>query len=335
MNKVLLLENACKSALQNLRLSHRKFCDNKGNDSKEKLKSLLQAMLDEAPKKPEMELFAKATPRVFKKKDIKEKTKALPEDLTTEIVKATKEVAEHVGGDVQHTESELLAKLLLHKHQEETTMTNLTDLIVGMKIDRSKKQEIPTTRAQYVQKTLNNKQVKQYKDKRSTRKHTPRAGNRVELFGGVGLNIFQKDAQYNCENLLYTTEALTQRELKLAVMQPPENYFQKMILWTEQGKLWKFPIDNEQGLEEHGVCFTEHVFMDKHLEGWCPEKGPVRHFMELVCVGLSKNPYLTVQEKINHIEWFREYFNNKMDLLKEVGALPSSSVKQETIRELE
>lgn len=41
--------------------------------------------------------------------------------------------------------------------------------------------------------------------------------------------------------------ALEQRELKALTIHPPANVFQEMILWTEQGKLWKFPIDNEQG----------------------------------------------------------------------------------------
>lgn len=49
------------------------------------------------------------------------------------------------------------------------------------------------------------------------------------------------------ENINATWQTLHERELRLAVTHPPTNYFQEMILWTEQGKLWKFPIDNEQG----------------------------------------------------------------------------------------
>lgn len=44
--------------------------------------------------------------------------------------------------------------------------------------------------------------------------------------------------------------------------------------------------------------------------------------MELVCVGLSKNPYLTVDAKKEHIEWYKNYFEEKKTLLQEVGALP-------------
>ncbi len=47
---------------------------------------------------------------------------------------------------------------------------------------------------------------------------------------------------------LATWETLYQRELELAVTHPPSNGFQQMIMWTKQGKLWHFPIDNEQGM---------------------------------------------------------------------------------------
>ena len=37
------------------------------------------------------------------------------------------------------------------------------------------------------------------------------------------------------------------QELKLAQENLPSNGFEELILLTNQGKLWKFPIDNEQG----------------------------------------------------------------------------------------
>lgn len=73
--------------------------------------------------------------------------------------------------------------------------------------------------------------------------------------------------------------------------------------------------------DEKKVHFSQHVFLEEHLEPWCPQKGPLRHFMELVCVGLSKNSYLTAQAKKDHIEWFKNYFESKKSLLEEVGAL--------------
>lgn len=73
--------------------------------------------------------------------------------------------------------------------------------------------------------------------------------------------------------------------------------------------------------DEAKVSFVDHVFLERYLEPWCPRQGPIRHFMELVCVGLSKNSYCTSQAKKAHIEWYRDYFTSKKDLLKEVGAM--------------
>ncbi|TFK07569.1 CDC42 small effector protein 1 [Platysternon megacephalum] len=97
---------------------------------------------------------------------------------------------------------------------------------------------------------------------------------------------------------------------------PPRNGFEEMIQWTKEGKLWEFPINNEAGIEDD-VEFHEHIFLDKYLEDFT-KQGPIRHFMELVICGLSKNPYLSVKQKAEHIEWFRNYFQEKEELLKEI-----------------
>nr|CAG4635414.1 EOG090X04UC [Artemia franciscana] len=128
-----------------------------------------------------------------------------------------------------------------------------------------------------------------------------------------------------------TWDAAKERALQMCVLSLPANGFEEMIQWTEQGKLWKFPIDNEYGLEEeHNVGFHEHIFLEPHLEPWCPKSGPVRHFMELVCVGLSKNPWLTIEEKKRHILWFKDYFTEKIDLLKETHAVDEAAADQLT-----
>ncbi|XP_072653357.1 small ribosomal subunit protein mS31 isoform X2 [Canis lupus baileyi] len=75
---------------------------------------------------------------------------------------------------------------------------------------------------------------------------------------------------------------------------------------------------SETGFDDEGSEFHEHIFLDIHLKDF-PKQGPIRHFMELVTCGLSKNPYLSVKQKIEHIEWFRNYFNEKQDILKENG----------------
>ena len=71
------------------------------------------------------------------------------------------------------------------------------------------------------------------------------------MYGGKPSGIFSK-AEFKEESAvlpkLATWETLYQRELELAITHPPANGFQQMIMWTKQGKLWRFPIDNEQGI---------------------------------------------------------------------------------------
>ena len=55
--------------------------------------------------------------------------------------------------------------------------------------------------------------------------------------------------------------------------------------------------------------FHEHLFLHKHLAPF-PD-GPVRTFMELVVLGLSKNPHLSVDEKLDHINWYAKYFEKQ------------------------
>ena len=72
----------------------------------------------------------------------------------------------------------------------------------------------------------------------------------ADLYKGTPLNLF-RDPPIKSEGpvppVLSTWDELQNKEFKLALTRAPENIFQEMIMWTEQGKLWKFPIDNEQG----------------------------------------------------------------------------------------
>lgn len=78
-------------------------------------------------------------------------------------------------------------------------------------------------------------------------------------------------------------------------------------------KQWSFPIDNEEcKTNEEGVGFDEHVFLEHHLSEF-PKTGNIRQFMELVVTGLQQNPHLSVKEKKEHIEWFKDYFENIPD----------------------
>ncbi|XP_023340669.1 28S ribosomal protein S31, mitochondrial-like [Eurytemora carolleeae] len=131
-----------------------------------------------------------------------------------------------------------------------------------------------------------------------------------DIFGGQPLGIFTEPLPASAEpqEVLTTWRKCVQRELELLGTPSPRNALEEHILWTEQGKLWKFPIDNEQDLEYAEEKFHHHVFLTQHLQPWCPASGPIRHFMELICVGLSKNPYASVEYKKKTILWFKSYF---------------------------
>lgn len=60
---------------------------------------------------------------------------------------------------------------------------------------------------------------------------------------------------------LKTWCACEERDIKILYTRSPENAFQEMIQWTEEGKLWKFPINNEQGgdMININVLFVAYV----------------------------------------------------------------------------
>ncbi|XP_014473064.1 PREDICTED: 28S ribosomal protein S31, mitochondrial [Dinoponera quadriceps] len=209
----------------------------------------------------------------------------------------------------RHSKSKSVIQTLLHEYNKQVETRNVTRQL--------SKNDVP------VQQSRKNEQRKPF-----TRQD-------LNIWNGAPSQAFENmgDASPDIPELKMWA-ALEQRELKALTTYSPANVFQEMILWTEQGKLWKFPIDNEQGMEEEqNVHFSEHVFTERYLKGWCPTAGPIRHFMELVCVGLSKNPYMTVQEKINHIMWYKDYFKSKEELLQELGAIKepfSDTTKQIT-----
>lgn len=143
---------------------------------------------------------------------------------------------------------------------------------------------------------------------------------RGNLFKGRRLGIFDvetfADAAPEPEASPSLWEIEFAKQLASVAEQPFANGFEEMIQWTKEGKLWEFPVNNEAGFDDDGSEFHEHIFLDKYLEDF-PKQGPIRLFMELVTCGLSKNPYLSVKQKVEHIEWFRNYFNEKRDILKE------------------
>ena len=79
---------------------------------------------------------------------------------------------------------------------------------------------------------------------------------------------------------------------------------------------------SSQGIDEEqaNVPFFDHIFLDHHLEEF-PDIEPIQEFMTLVLNGLSKNSYISVEEKKEIIGWYKNYFNEKLDIIKEAQEL--------------
>lgn len=323
--------------------------DNKNNPKKnqlaiDKLNDLLKSMKkgNEEPITKMSKKIELAQPRQLARKAEQHQQKVSEskenKQLGEKLADAASSVAQSIGGDTKKTESELLNLLRIYNSEADDTSekkskssVNLNDLISGMKVDRNlpKEDSVNHTdidRAQRVKQLIGispeaNQKFKRYKN--PVDNYVP-----ISLFSSEPLDIF-KNVDTQDVVKLPTWDRLYQKSLQMAVTHPPKNIYEQMIIWTEQGKLWKFPIDNEQGMDdEKNVFFAEHVFLEGLIDEWCPSKGPIRHFMELVCVGLSKNPFLTVEEKKDHINWFRQYFYEKNQLLKEVGAFEITSLPE-------
>lgn len=306
------------------------------NETTNRLNALLQLMIEEEAKVSEkvkqLEL-PKPKPSLLRKKEMMKKTEKTFEESLSD---AAKDVASSLGDTSGQTELELLNKLLGRSTASTTSQgiddsskkpgSNLSDVLSGMKVEQTVPQP-QLSRAEQVRQALRKAQpLPKTADKTITsqlqrRQPSKRTGAQVDLFGAEPFTYFKDMKPIDQPVRLETFNNCMEREMRLSITHPPRNIYEQMILWTEKGMIWQFPIDNEQGLdEEKTVYFAEHIFLEQHLEGWCPDQGPVRHFMELVCVGLSKNYWLTVQEKKQHIMWFKEFFADRKKLLKEIGA---------------
>ncbi|ERE88735.1 28S ribosomal protein S31, mitochondrial [Cricetulus griseus] len=242
------------------------------------------------------------------------------EFLSSELVAAASAVADSLPWDKQTTKSELLRQLQQHEEETRTqkdrekSKISFRHIISEMKIARSPSARVSTRPQHQIQfdEEMDNSSL--HLEKPSDFKQ------RKGLFKGKRLGIFDikafADEAPETEASPSLWEIEFAKQLATVNEQPLGNGFEEMIQWTKEGKLWEFPVNNEAGFDDDGSEFHDHIFLDKHLEGF-PKQGPIRIFMELVTSGLSKNPYLSVKQKVDHIEWFRNYFNEKQDILKE------------------
>ncbi|XP_035193611.1 28S ribosomal protein S31, mitochondrial [Oxyura jamaicensis] len=241
--------------------------------------------------------------------------------LNRELVEAVSAVASSFPRSKEQTESELLAQLRRHEETTDKQRKGGTINIRNVISEMSVKRQSPARRGVMISNRISLAMEEDGQRIKPERFSSHSFDSRRSLREGKRLNIFTK-APPETESALKTVSSPTiwdlefAKEIAAVTDQPPRNGFEEMIQWTKEGILWEFPIDNEAGMDDDAE-FHEHIFLEKHLKGF-PKEGPIRHFMELVICGLSKNPYLSVKQKIEHIEWFQKYFEEKEELVQEM-----------------
>ncbi|OQV23474.1 putative 28S ribosomal protein S31, mitochondrial [Hypsibius exemplaris] len=297
-----------------------------------------------------------ARPQQRSRPDVKEESRSDQEDVKArvhpQLLAAVDEVAEALSPavDSSKTKSELVGILVEHATRTAEARNRapgaLSNLLAGMKIDRTRskpdagspappsfgfsmdqafdmaQQPMRAMMEPYLhdqEKLLGGKQ--HWGDRPPRQEKSSFQPERVNIFGEEPLGVFTNIPALMASKPkveLKTWDALEKEELHKLLQQPPKNAFEEMARWTKQGKLWRFPINNEQDFfREENVDFTEHIFLE-HLIADFPQKGPIKQFMDVVLYALSCNPYISVAEKHDHVDWFREWFKEKRSVLTEV-----------------
>jgi len=126
---------------------------------------------------------------------------------------------------------------------------------------------------------------------------------------------------------------------KLQTMTYTQNRgYAREIQLEKQGRTFEFPIDSSKynwfddkiPAAEDGVDFSEHIdFVEKQLKqfrfqgkpGKSNPSNQLYFFLEAVGIGLSKNPYMTLEEKLDEVARYIQYFVFKKEVLLGVDLL--------------
>ena len=280
MNKIVALSvvrlNSNKLNLNPKRLSFvpsmsRQFSDNSddGKTGKAKLDALLQSMKMSGGSDQKTEADSKiklAKPNYSNpiKRDREGKPKShLPPtgELDDEMVNVTRDVASLNSNNKQRKKNETDLLLQLKqltketdqaKKQNEISGEDMTSFLNDMKVDKplsktkqkkvmgSERSDLSMEQVAFLQKRAKLRRQKESKD---------RLSSSIDLNSGIPLGIFTEPMVGSDDDteILKTWRACSKRNLEILSKPPPRNAIEEMILQTKQGKLWHFPINNEQG----------------------------------------------------------------------------------------
>ena len=214
------------------------------------------------------------------------------DELDDDLVNATKDVAS-LSKRTMKTESDLLRRLKkvtketnVAKEENEVSGETLGSIFGSIKVERplskTKKEQYEKTKEAGERQNLTMEQLA-FLQKRAKLRRANNAAKQpppsVDLRGGNCLGIFTEPLSEAAADsapaggLLTKWRACQERELLLLSTPPPRNAIEEMIVQTNQGKLWHFPVNNEQGdhsisnifldvLTDVKFCFPSHCHVD-------------------------------------------------------------------------
>lgn len=308
------------------KLKKQKSSAEEKRDSSDKLGNLLQQMKRqtkeiEKEKKETMDKIKLSQPPPKAQKKSAHRPSMSKLGLDPQMADAVSEAAEHIGKTVKGAQPEVvkndLTARLRMMIKETTSSTEQPDDKPKDKpvFDKSILSDLKVVKEPKEKKELTQEQ-RDFLEMRRRKRSGKTTGEKITNVDSIEpwdeiLKFADTAAPaQDAETQIRYFKMLEERHLRIIKQPSARNFVEEMINWTEKGILWKFPIDNEQDLTLVEP-FHQHVFLERHLEGWCPKRGPLRHFMELVCIGLQNNPYISVQKKLDHIRWFQDYFGEK------------------------
>ena len=120
-----------------------------------------------------------------------------------------------------------------------------------MATKRTAKKELTQEQIAFLEKRRRLRQAQQVKDEEEA--HVP-----IDIFNSQPpLGIFSKGEtekkQSSPQVKLTMWDKCQEREMKILSSSAPKNLLEEMAIKTDQGILWEFPINNEQGIDQDKV----------------------------------------------------------------------------------
>lgn len=135
--------------------------------------------------------------------------------------------------------------------EEKISLESEREKPIIMATKRTAKKELTQEQMAFLEKRRRLRQAQQVKDEEEA--HVP-----IDIFNSqppLGIFSIEKieKEQSNQQVKLTMWDKCKEREMKILSSSAPKNLLEEMAIKTDQGILWEFPINNEQGIDQDKV----------------------------------------------------------------------------------